>query len=76
MVLTETRDWQAALLGRAFRGTALHMGEGEGNSGAPLMRQQGRRFHVWLNPGVQLPAADLARVRCSVPPAAAGGRGR
>ena len=68
--------WQAGLEERAFRGTALHMGKGEGNSGAPLMREQGRRLQGWLNPGIHLPAADRARVRCSGPTAAPCGRGR
>ena len=33
--------WRAALVGRAFRGTALHMGKGAGNSGAPRTRPRG-----------------------------------
>ncbi len=35
--------WRAALVGRAFRGTALHMGKGAGNSGAPRPRCAGCR---------------------------------
>ena len=33
--------WRAALVGRTFRGTALHMGKGAGNSGAPRTRPRG-----------------------------------
>ena len=74
MVWAGTGGWPLA--GWAFQGTALHMGEGEGNAVAPLMRQEGRRLQKWLNPGIHLLAAGQARLRCSVPPAVPGGRGR